>query len=140
MTIVNRRWLIRTGLFALAAGLVLAGCSSIERPKNARQAKRADVKDMVQMPPILEGTICSAAVLEGFQLVIVDGDGIVVGLAGAGASDVTPDVRAHMIAMAARHGIGSASAGYASISPEALIDSPDTAIVVVEGLIPPGAT
>ena len=45
-----------------------------------------------------------------------------------------------MIAMAARRGIGSVSSGYGQLSPEFLLDSPDTAVVVVEGVIPPAAT
>jgi hypothetical protein len=134
---VDRHRLSGLALAALG-GLAAAGCSGIENPKR-QQSTRANIAANVEVPPILEGTISAAAVLEGFQPVIVHGYGIVVGLDGTGASDVPPEVRAHMIAMAGRHGIGSPSAGMSSISPETLIDSPDTAIVVVEGLIPPGA-
>ncbi len=124
---------------AILAAAAAVGCSSIENPGNQRRAERANIAASVEVPPILEGTIASSAVLEGFEPVVVHGYGIVVGLDGTGSSDVPPDVRAHMIAMAGRHGIGSPTAGYGAISPEALIDSPETAIVIVEGLVPPGA-
>ena len=95
---------------------------------------------MIEVPTILKGTIASEAFLDGYEPVVVHGYGLVVGLDGTGSSDVPPNVRAHMIAMAARRGIGSVSSGYGHLSPESLLDSPDTAIVVVEGLIPPAAT
>ncbi len=95
---------------------------------------------MIEVPTILKGTIASEAFLDGYEPVVVHGYGLVVGLDGTGSSDVPPNVRAHMIAMAARRGIGSESSGYGHLSPESLLDSPDTAIVVVEGLIPPAAT
>ncbi len=95
---------------------------------------------MIEVPTILKGTVASEAFLDGYEPVVVHGYGLVVGLDGTGSSDVPPAVRAHMIAMASRRGIGSESSGYGRLSPEALLDSPDTAIVVVEGLIPPAAT
>jgi len=95
---------------------------------------------MIEVPTILKGTISSEAFLDGYNPVVVHGYGLVVGLDGTGSGDIPPAVRAHMIAMAARRGIGSESSGYGSLSPESLLDSPDTAVVVVEGLIPPAAT
>jgi len=72
--------------------------------------------------------------------VVVRGYGVVVGLDGTGSRDLPPDVRAHMIQEASRNGIGLESSGFGHLSPERFLDSMDTAVVVVEGLIPPGAT
>lgn len=49
------------------------------------------------------GLIVSEAVLDGYEPVVVHGYGLVVGLDGTGSSDIPPDVRAHMIAMASRN-------------------------------------
>jgi hypothetical protein len=131
------RSILRAGAaLALAAG---AACSSIERTDRPQRASRAEIAESIDVPLIMRGTIASQSIVEGFQPVIVHGYGLVVGLDGTGSSDVPPDVRAHMIALAARHGIGSERSGWGYLSPEALLDSPDTAIVVVEGVIPPAA-
>ena len=126
--------------FALALlPIGLSGCSSIERTDRAKTSKRVDISDSIEVPVILQGTIASEAILDGYEPVVVHGYGLVVGLDGTGSTDIPPAVRAHMIAMAARRGIGSESSGWGSLSPEALLDSLDTAVVVVEGVIPPAS-
>ncbi len=127
------------GAFSGALTAALLACSPIERTDAPPQAARVDLSGKIDVPPILQGTIASETILDGFQPVVVHGYGLVVGLEGTGSSDIPPDVRAHMIMMAARHGIGSASSGWGGLSPEALLDSPDTAVVVVEGIVPPAA-
>jgi hypothetical protein len=134
----NHTLLIRRVVLALAA--TFAGCSGIERTDPADKPSRANLAAAIEVPPILQGTIASEAMFDGNQPVVVHGYGLVVGLNGTGVPDIPPDVRGHMIAMAAHHGIGSASSGWGSLSPETLLDSPDTAVVVVEGVIPPAAT
>ncbi len=131
--------LIRRAVVALSAA-TLAGCSGIERTDRSDRPTRANLAAAIEVPLILQGTISAEAMLDGNQPVVVHGYGLVVGLDGTGAPDIPPDVRGHMIAMAARHGIGRPSSGWGSLSPERLLDSPDTAVVVVEGLIPPAAT
>jgi len=118
----------------------LLGCYGVERSDRAPTSARVDISAMIQIPPILQGTIASETILDGYEPVVVHGYGLVVGLNGTGSSDIPPAVRAHMIAMAARRGIGSESHGWGSLSPEALLDMPDTAVVVVEGVIPPAST
>ncbi|MHC4415146.1 MAG: flagellar basal body P-ring protein FlgI [Planctomycetota bacterium] len=124
-------------LFGCIALMSVAACSGIERTQPGPRSSRAS-RD-IAVPQILRGTVASEGVLQGFRPVVVHGHGLVVGLDGTGASDVPPDVRAHMVATAARHGIGSERSGWGNLSPEALLDSPDTAVVVVEGVIPPGS-
>lgn len=86
----------------------------------------------------MRGTVASEAVLDGYRPVIVRGYGLVVGLEGTGSRDIPPNLRAHMLQEMARHGIGSERAGYGDIKPEAMLDSEDTAVVIVEAVIPPG--
>jgi hypothetical protein len=74
-----------------------------------------------------------------YRPVRIRGYGLVVGLDGTGARDVPADVRAHMLQFMARQGIGVERTGYGDISPEEMLDSQDTAIVIVEGVVPPGA-
>jgi len=127
------------GLAVGLAGIAVGGCSGIERTPPPPRQVRAELASKIDVPTIMRGSIASEAIVEGYQPVVVHGYGVVVGLAGTGSGDVPPDVRAHMIAMAARHGIGSERAGWGRLSPEALLDSPDTAVVVVEAVIPPAA-
>ena len=132
----------RRPILGAAGGMLLvaaAGCSLIERTERPPRSTRADLAERIPVAQILRGTVASEALLEGYRPVVVHGWGLVVGLEGTGSSDVPPDVRAHMIAMASRHGIGSERSGWGYLSPEALLDSPDTAVVVVEGVIPPAA-
>src|SRR6185503_282308 len=73
--------------------------------------------------------------------VVVSGYGLVVGLHGTGSRDIPPALRAYMLAEAARSGIGNQQFGekVGQLTPEQLINSPDTAVVIVEAIIPQGA-
>jgi hypothetical protein len=118
---------------------VAAGCSGIERAKPGPTPGRADTSFLIDAPPIMRGTVASEAAFDGYRPVVVRGYGLVVGLNGTGSRDSPPDVRAHMLAEMARQGIGSERSGWGHLKPEALLDSLDTAVVIVEGLIPPAA-
>jgi hypothetical protein len=147
------KWLVSSSLACLAgaAGLALiGGCSGIERappqPISTR-AERPEVK--VDVPEILRNTIGSEVVprgyapetSRGYRPVIARGYGLVVGLNGTGSRDIAPPLRAYMLAEAAKGGFGSERFGddVRSMSPEDLINSPNTAVVIVEGIIPQGA-
>lgn len=77
---------------------------------------------------------------EEYQPLIAAGYGLVVGLEGTGSRDVPPQVRAHMIADLARRGIGEATRGWGHMEPEEMLDSLDTAVVIVEAIIPQAAS
>lgn len=141
----------QTSKVAVVLGLGLAvGCSNIEKAPPTPQASRADRQVIdVEVPQILRGTIASETIVLGYdtpgsptyQPVIARGYGLVVGLNGTGSRDISPQVRAHMLAEAARGGMGSEKHGpiIAYLTPERLLDSDDTAVVVVEAVIPQGA-
>ena len=61
-----------------------------------------------------------------------------VGLEGTGSRDMPAPVRASMLQEMARRGVGNPATGFGDVTPERLLDSDDTAIVIVEGVIPSG--
>jgi uncharacterized protein YjeT (DUF2065 family) len=125
-------------LVALAA---IVACSDIvERadPKvGLEKINSANFK--LDVEPILRGTVASEAMVTGFQPVVVRGYGLVVGLEGTGSRLMPADVRAFMLQEMARKGVGNAATGFGDITPERMLDSGDCAVVIVEGVIPPGA-
>lgn len=123
----------------LTALAVAPGCSDIERTPRPMRPSRADILANLDIPQIMRGTIAAETILDGYNAVQVFGNGLVVGLDGTGASDIPPSVRAFMLATAARHGIGQESMGWGEVTPAQLIDSPNSAVVVVEAIVPPGA-
>jgi hypothetical protein len=87
----------------------------------------------------MRGTIAAEAILDGFEPVVVRGYGLVVGLNGTGNRDTPAPVRAHMLVEMSRRGFGKESMGFGDLKPEQVLDSLDTAVVIVEAVIPPGA-
>ncbi len=124
-------------VFAAIGGLA-PGCDSIEKATPRPRAARASGFEL-NVPRIMQGTIRSESILLGYNSVIVRGYGLVVGLQGTGSREMPPAVRAHMLGEMARRGVGQESAGFGHMKPEAMLDSLDTAVVIVEGVIPPGA-
>ena len=136
------RHLFATTLPAILAASMLAGpmsCSTIERAKPRPRSARVDRSFELNTPRIMAGTIASQALILGYQPVVVRGYGLVVGLNDTGSRDIPPALRAHMLSEMARHGIGQQSAGLGHLNPERMLDSPRTAVVIVEAVIPPGA-
>lgn len=120
----------------------LAGCQDmfLERASEKPRASRIGKTNFEhEVDPIMRGTVGSEGVLTGYQPVVVRGYGLVVGLKGTGSRLIPAAVRANMLAEMARRGVGDASSGWGHLSPEKMLDSLDTAVVVVEGVIPPGA-
>ena len=77
---------------------------------------------------------------QSYEPVIAAGYGLVVGLDGTGSSEIPPQVRAHMVADLAKRGIGQSTRGWGHITPDALINSDETAVVIVEAVIPQAAS
>ncbi|MBT5584144.1 MAG: hypothetical protein HOJ54_09085 [Phycisphaerae bacterium] len=135
-------------VLALTAATLLTGCSQVERARPRPKASSSIRElDGLQTPSILRGTVGAETVLIGwddstsptYKPTKIRGYGLVVGLDGTGARDVPPDVRTHMIQIMARQGVGSNRIGSGEVSPEDMLDSADSAIVIVEGVVPPGA-
>lgn len=136
---------LRAALGGVAAAALLGACGEmmIERQTDGIQKARVDreaVKTVqVDVDPIMRGTVAADTGLVGFDPVVVRGYGIVVGLRGTGSRQMPADVRAFLIQELAKRGFGSGNPGAPPMSPQQLLNSMDTAVVVVEGVIPPGA-
>ncbi|UCD75584.1 MAG: flagellar basal body P-ring protein FlgI [Phycisphaerales bacterium] len=134
---LSRRIRFCTLALSFLAAVGISSCTTEKAPPRSTRVDRSNL--MPEVPGILRGTIASRAAVVGYQPIVVRGYGLVVGLNGTGSSDIPPSLRAHMLAEMGRHGIGSERTGTAHINPTAMLNSPDTAVVVVEAVIPPGA-
>lgn len=124
----------------LAALTLIAGvsCDNIERATPRPESSRVDPALIgMEVPQIKRGTVGGEAILLGYSDVVVRGYGLVVGLNGTGSRNVPTEVRAYMIREMGKRGVGLPP--FDEFTPDELLDSMDTAVVVVEGVIPAGA-
>ncbi|MCK4873852.1 MAG: flagellar basal body P-ring protein FlgI [Phycisphaerales bacterium] len=124
-------------LASLAATCLLVLVVACENPTR-RRITRPHVPPR-DLPAVLRGTIGAEASIGEHRPLLVSGFGIVVGLRGTGSSDVPIPVREQIEREAALHGFGQESAGLAGITPSRLLNDPNTAVVIVQGVIPAGA-
>ena len=131
------RWCVeRRGsglLIAAAAVLLLLGCKS-ERSSEELFGRRTPPP--FSGPEFLRGTIGSYSALSNGNPIIVSGVGLVVGLEGTGSNVVPPEWRERLLRSARLGGVGQQG----GLTPAQLLASNDTAVVMVEALIPPGAS
>lgn len=131
--------LARRLIFGLAPCLGVVGCDMVERSDRVQTANTLERRNFeIDVQPIMRGTIASEAVFVGDEPTVVRGYGLVVGLRGTGSRDMPAPVRAWMIQEMSRRGVGNAATGFGEVTPEAMLNSDDTAVVIVEGVIPPG--
>ncbi len=132
------RWL-KTFLLSVVLGmgsLTCIGCGS-QRESRARPTAPAPT---YTGPRFLHGTIGSMARLRGYEPQLVSGYGLIVNLNGTGSSEVPAYLRQWMLNEMRKRGVGSASLGTRKLTPEKVLASRNTSVVVVQGLIPPGGT
>jgi hypothetical protein len=127
---------------ALAVVLGVGGCGEIVEkvPARPKQDRANTTNFVLDVDPMMRGTVASETAVAGLTPVVVRGYGLVVGLKETGGRLMPAEVRAMMVQELARRGIGNPTTSPEGWTPERLLDSPDTAIVVVEGVLPPGAT
>lgn len=138
-----RRHGVRTvAVTACVAALVLGGCNRGKRkePPKPRQADAVVVRDV---PAPLRGTIGAEATIRGVQSTLVSGIGFVVGLNGTGGLTMPEQFAAHLEREMGLNGITASSQaggdGIAGKSPRQLLQDPNTAAVIIQAAIPPGA-
>lgn len=128
-------------LFCLLVSLsLLAGLTACE-PERIERVRPEAVTPPASFtgPAYMRGSIGSFSSFRGFDPVLVSGYGMVVNLEGTGSAEIPSFLRTRMINYAAQQGIGNTSAGWGEISPERFLRDPNTSIVRVRGLMPPGA-
>jgi flagellar basal body P-ring protein FlgI len=111
-----KKWLCILALWGLAVSM--CGCG---------QARREEAPAPVQ----LAGTIGSMAELYEFGAIPVKGWGIVAGLSGTGSSECPPALRDVLVKY-----IQQQVSGESRMDPGGFINSPDTAVVEISGVIP----
>lgn len=128
-------FLAATALFTLT----LIGCG-----KKHKVAPATPPPPVYTGPGFLRGTIGSMARLRGYEPMLVSGWGLVVNLHGTGSTSAPAFIRQWLINQMRLEGVGSnrlATSGnpMATLTPAQIIADPNTAVVEVFGLIPPGA-
>lgn len=131
-----RRVVIGGAAAVLSLGVLpLASCSSNKKPVRLPQPE-AVASDV---PEILRNTIGAECMIGGLEPTLATGYGLVVGLNGTGSKEIPLPVRTEITKLMERMGVGRASGTLAGMTPDQLIDDPNTAVVTVEALIPPGS-
>lgn len=152
----NRRHAARfVGTVALAA---LVGWTAACETNSDKTPVRAPASDVAPPPnytgpSYLRGTVGSLVNLRpgSADPQLVSGFGVVVFPpgSGSGSPEVPAPIRQRLLGEMRKRGVGSARTlahmplqlrPFMTMSPEQLLDSGDVAVVVVQGLIPPGAT
>lgn len=140
---INRRRRLASNTVTIAAAISCAGlaaCIQVEKADPNSRPERAERDSLpMEVDPIMRGTIAGEAVLVGFDSTVVRGYGLVVGLNGTGSRIMPAEVRAFLLTEMTRKGVGDPTIGD-DMTPESMLNSNDVAAVVVEGVIPPGAT
>ncbi len=128
----------RKALWLLVPVVVaLAGCGAKSTRPATRTAELSD-PEMVRLAAVLEGTVGQYASLEAGNSQLVRGYGLVVGLGANGSSECPTEVRERLVDQMASLGVGDARTGTRALSPNRLINDPDTAVVIVSASIEPG--
>ena len=141
-----KRWATHV-LLAFVLGIVAIGCDGTQttwfgkEDRSADQAEEASLdKDPRDDSAGVRDTIASVAWVEGLRRMAVGGYGLVVGLGKNGTTQCPRPIREYMLQdMRRRYRLGSENEELAHLSPEQMLDSEETAVVVVYGEIPAAA-
>ncbi len=136
---IRWRWARRaSAVLSVCVVLVFVGC---ETPAVTRAPGGAPAPTYTG-PAYLRGTIGSLVRLRPGteRAILVSGYGIVVNLNGTGSTSAPPALRQALITQMKKYGLGSARRDTLSMTPERVLADPNTAVVRIDGLIPPGAS
>ena len=138
MLVMPKHAAIRVLLTLTLTVAVVAASACQQKPRQRARAVQPDtvVRDV---PPVLAGTIGAQTTFRGGEGLLVSGYGLVVDLSGTGDREIPGPVRAYMEREMTLQGVGQAVYGMPDVSPAQLLDSDRTAVVLVQGVIPPGA-
>jgi hypothetical protein len=126
----------------LGAALALGGCAGQDKQTKAAppKPKYVTLPARTNLPEFMKGTVHEAVDVQNKAPYPISGYGLVVGLDNTGNNNGVPvGVRNSMIDEMVRHGVGSPNGPMAGVKPEAVLRDPQTAIVEVYAMLPPGA-
>ena len=126
-TVTGRGWrciVAPAAVFLFAAGLLALGLSC-SGPKATEPRKPREV----EVPAYLKDTVGELARFAGREFIPVRGYGFVTGLDGTGTRVVPPGIRQYILDVMRKNKVEDA---------EKILTSPDTAVVLVSGLLSPG--
>ncbi len=133
-----RVWARAATCVLAVCGLALGACDS--GPRKKARAVEPIVRDV---PAILRGTIGAECSIRGNDPMLVSGLGLVVGLNNTGGGPLPVQIQATMERELARGGIGKGGplmeGPLAGKSPREVLRDPTCAVVLVEGVVPPGS-
>ncbi len=107
-----------------------------DRPKQSRADRRVIPMDV---DPIMRGTIASETIVTGYTPTVVRGYGLIFDLHGTGSRIAPTEVRAQVLKDLQRLRLGADGKVPDSSDLDRLLGEENTAIVVVEGIIPAAA-
>jgi len=132
---------VLTAVVTLACCILLAGCGTSDATPTLT-APGGTPAPTFTGEDYLRGTVGSLASLRPgtHQSILVSGYGIVVNLRGTGSTNAPATLRQALINQMRKDGLGSANKNTLHMTPERVLADPNTAVVRIDGFIPPGAT
>jgi hypothetical protein len=131
---------------ALALGFAGFGCDQkgfklSSQPADAEAKAQSTVKAVVEKTAPLPGTVGATCYLEGMRGGMVQGFGLVVGLSGTGSRECPEALRKELMATIVKYQkLYGEPEDAKYLNAGALLDSPNTAVVKVTGMIPAGVS
>lgn len=131
-----------TGIVCASVLVWATGCSITEKGKERYDLGVEAQGTNLSGSAAFRDTIGSVTTFEGMAAMRVRGYGLVVGLGKNGSTDCPKPIYDRLVqSMYKQHRFGASSrVGVPDITPEAMINDIDTAVVVIYGDIPPAAT
>lgn len=143
MTMTRRSTLRSHILLSLAfiSATMISGCNRNKKPVPKPVLTTPSISENVPTP--LRGTIGAEARISGLEPTLVSGIGFVVGLNGTGGLTIPEQYAAHLEREMGLNGISIANdqrnSPIAGKTPSQLLRDPNTAAVIVQAAVPPGA-
>ena len=137
----NRSRPFELGRIAIVAAIITVATACVtERGKRKLDLGVDPMASPLADSAAYRDTIGAYTYYEGLRPMRVRGYGLVVGLGHNGSSDCRRDVYDQLVqTLYKRYSFNRPTVGVQSVTPEEMIGDLDTAVVVVEGDIPPGA-
>lgn len=128
-------------LGALTLGLAgLFGCSNDDAEDLNLSPNRVDSDEEVVVPPDIKGTVAEVATMVSGGDAPISSWGVVIGLERNGSSETPPRLRSDLVKyLKGQIGIARPIFDTGSISVSDFLADPDTAVVRLDAVIPPGA-